>query len=219
MRTRWKIAQKAELNWWKKYLKNRPTPEYLAWKKDYWEDFMSRINIHPDANDICLDAGCGPAGINLALEHVQSVKAIDPLWNSYAEQLSVAQKVSANGHQFQQLLLEDLNETEVYNYVFCLNVINHVSDWEKATQNLWNALKPGGTLILSSDVHRFPWLRFPFRLMQWDILHPQQHSLDDYIHLFQRTMPDYKMKIQLKHSSKGVFDYYIFVLEKPQTIS
>jgi|GEM_PF-6859003 len=43
VRKRLKLAQKAELIWWRNYLKKKEKTEYLKWKKNYWNDFLDRI--------------------------------------------------------------------------------------------------------------------------------------------------------------------------------
>ncbi|MBI1222421.1 MAG: methyltransferase domain-containing protein [Bacteroidetes bacterium] len=212
MRRRWKIAQKAELKWWKNYLGKHESTEYLQWKKSYWIDFLNKIAVHPKKDDICLDAGCGPAGINIVLGNT-SFTCVDPLLNSYREQFN-AHTVQNEKHQFRQQHLEDLKETAHYDLIFCLNVINHVSDWKLAGQNLWNALKPGGTLVLSTDVHRIPWLKYPFRLFQWDILHPQQHSESDYLHWFKSAFRESALVRNNTLKKTGFFRYQVFVLKK-----
>lgn len=213
MRTRWKIAQKAELIWWKNYLKKKDKTSYLKWKKNYWDQFLLKLGIEVKDGSTTLDAGCGPAGIFISLGNTQCT-ATDPLLNSYLENLEV---LDANDYPyvaFRNESLEDLNEQEKYDLIFCLNAINHVSDWKKSQQNLWNALKPGAQLVLSSDVHRFPGLRYPFRLFQGDILHPHQHSLKEYEAFFKTELPNAKLLKSVLYKKDGLFNYYVFLLEK-----
>ena len=76
---RWKVAQKAEIGWWKRYLKKKPVGDYIEWKRKYWTEFLSSVSdvIDVDQDHEILDAGCGPAGIFIILEG-NKVTAIDP---------------------------------------------------------------------------------------------------------------------------------------------
>ena len=66
---KWKIAQTLEYKWWQNYLKKKNTAEYLSWKETYWNNLLAEIAAFLPllkGNKI-LDAGCGPAGIFMAL--------------------------------------------------------------------------------------------------------------------------------------------------------
>jgi 2-polyprenyl-6-hydroxyphenyl methylase/3-demethylubiquinone-9 3-methyltransferase len=84
MKLRWQIAQAAEIRWWKSYLKKKDTTAYRTWKTAYWKQLLSELHEQPSPDTRCLDAGCGPAGIFLALEQ-QRVYAIDPLLDQYQQ--------------------------------------------------------------------------------------------------------------------------------------
>ena len=45
MTFRWKIAQAAEIRWWQRYLKNKPTADYAVWKTDYWQILLAEIGL------------------------------------------------------------------------------------------------------------------------------------------------------------------------------
>jgi 2-polyprenyl-6-hydroxyphenyl methylase/3-demethylubiquinone-9 3-methyltransferase len=87
-----------------------------------------------------------------------------------------------------------------------------VSNWKKSIEILAQALKPDGRMILSTDVHRHKLLKPIFRLLPGDILHPQQHSLEDY----RRTLLKYNLEILKENLVKRttIFDYYAFVLKR-----
>ena len=77
---KWKLAQTLEYKWWQNYLKKKDTNEYLQWKIHYWQDVLLQISKYVDIpnSKTILDAGCGPAGIFIALKG-NTVDAIDPL--------------------------------------------------------------------------------------------------------------------------------------------
>ena len=85
MNIRWKIAQFFEKWWWKRYLKPKNKEEYLAWKRDYWINFLHRADIKVPVSATTLDAGCGPAGIFMVMPEKST--AIDPLLSSYEADL------------------------------------------------------------------------------------------------------------------------------------
>ena len=55
--------------------------------------------------------------------------------------------------------IEDLEEVEKYDVIFCMNVINHVNNIELAYQKLIRALKPNGKIIVSIDAHNYSFLK------------------------------------------------------------
>ncbi len=207
---RWKIAQVAELKWWQNYLKNKDAKTYLEWKKSYWIDFLQKCTICLPQNAGCLDAGCGPAGIFIVLGN-NAVHACDPLIDKY-EGLDVFDKTAYANVNFIKSSIENFNFDTQYDYIFCLNAINHVADFGKSISKLSELLKAEGTLLLSTDVHRHKFLKTIFRLLPGDILHPQQHSLIDYRKMIAEKNLEIDREILIKRTA--IFDYYAFVLKK-----
>ncbi|MFN4299408.1 MAG: class I SAM-dependent methyltransferase [Thermaurantimonas sp.] len=60
-----------------------------------------------------------------------------------------------NTHFFQGDILNIPFEDEVYDLVICLGVLQHTPSTEKALQELWRVVKPGGKLI--ADHYHFRW--------------------------------------------------------------
>lgn len=208
---RWKIAQFAELKWWRNYLKKKNPQAYLQWKKSYWRDFLDKCGIYPELGMICLDAGCGPAGIFIILDE-QHIDALDPLIDKYNTELEVFRKAHYPNVHFISSPIEAYNFEKLYDIIFCLNAINHVADWTKSIDRLMSLLKPGGTMILSTDVHRHTILKSIFRLLPGDILHPQQHSLKDYLQAIEKHKPESVETVLVKR--QAIFDYYAIVIKK-----
>ena len=204
---KWKIAQGLEIKWWRRYLKDKDVGEYLAWKRDYWRGFLRQINIHIREFDNArvLDAGCGPAGIFILLEDAD-VTAIDPLLDRYNAEIDHFSLEKYPGIVFKNTTLEAFHADEKFNYIFCLNALNHVSDIEKATANLMHHLAPGGQLILSIDCHKYNPLKHLFRLIPGDALHPHQMSLGDYKDLVVKCGGAVKEEVKLKGGR--IFDYW-----------
>lgn len=212
---RWKIAQAAEIRWWRRYLKGKNPQQYLTWKKQYWRDFLQKIELAElPAGATCLDAGSSLAGIFTVLE-AQEVQAIDPLMDSYAAQLpQFFEPAWYPWASFAQARLEDLAETNAYDFVFCLNVINHVADLSGALARLWAALRSGGELVLSVDAHNYKIFKYLFRLVPADILHPHQYDLAEYQRMLQTFAPENELRTwHIKR--EFFFDYYVLRLKKP----
>lgn len=209
---KWKLAQKLELIWWQRYLRNKDTVAYLDWKKRYWQDLLVKISplLPLPGNQQILDAGCGPAGVFLALEGNQ-VDGMDSLLDKY-EQLPHFQPQSVPWTRFQALPMEDLNETEKYDVIFCINAINHVRNLPLCYDKLVKALKPDGYLVISTDAHRYGFLKKLFQLLPGDMLHPVQLDIREY----ESFLTERKMHIlkSLLNKREPIFDYYITVSQK-----
>ncbi len=209
---KWKLAQKLEFLWWKRYLKKKNPSDYLLKKKQYWDRILNEIQpfVNLGRGAAVLDAGCGPSGIYMSLSDCK-VNAIDPLLDKYVD-LSVFQPESYPWTQFKTMPIEDLDVKNTYDVVFCMNAINHVNDLERCYQNLICALKPGGILVISTDAHRSKWLKKIFQLLPGDMLHPIQLDIDEYSAYLEKHQSSLIQKIRSKREL--IFDYYILIAQK-----
>lgn len=209
---KWKLAQQLELIWWQRYLRNKDTVAYLDWKKRYWQDLLVQISpfLPLPGNQQILDAGCGPAGVFLALEGNQ-VDGMDSLLDKY-EALRHFQPQNVPWTRFRNLSMEDLDETEKYDVVFCMNAINHVRNLPMCYDKLVKALKPDGYLVISTDAHRYGFIKKLFQLVPGDMLHPVQLDIREY----ESFLTERKMHIlkSLLDKREPIFDYYITVSQK-----
>ncbi len=209
---RWKIAQYAEIRWWQKYLKTKPTEDYLKWKSDYWKNFLTQINFAPKPGSTILDAGCGPAGIFIILDEM-NVDAVDPLIDSYQEKLDHFKKENYPAVSFFSKSLEDFAPDKMYDSIFCINVINHVKDLDASLKKIASCVKTGGELIISIDTHKHKfWKRF-LRTTQLDILHPHQYDLNEYRNMFIGLGFEIINEVRLSQNYL-IFDYYVLVCRK-----
>lgn len=208
---RWRIAQFLEVKWWKRYLSDKEPAAYLQWKKDYWNALLQELTALPlSAGNKILDAGCGPAGVFIALDAYE-VKAIDPLLHQYKE-LSHFQPDQYPTVVFETLAIEQLKEKSVYDVVFCLNAINHVSDIALAYHQLCDAVKKDGYLVVSIDAHRSNVLKSIFKALPGDVLHPHQYNLQEYEEFL--TERGFKIVQTLLKTPGNIFDYYVQVAQK-----
>lgn len=211
MKLRWKIAQAAEIRWWQSYLKGKPKVDYEQWKNNYWQNLLSQINVTPKKGERVLDAGCGPAGIFMTLKQ-QQVDAVDPLLDQYEEKLAHFSKNQYPNVRFFSQPLENFEEAEPYDTVFCLNAINHVSDLDLCFDKLVKLTKVGGRLVVSIDAHNWSFFRHLFRAVPGDILHPHQYNLQEYkSFLTERTCAIENVVLMDK---AFFFDYYVMVVER-----
>lgn len=211
MNLKWKIAQAAEIRWWNRYLRHKEVTSYMDQKKAYWNRVLETCDLKLPVGVKVLDAGCGPAGIFMALPHCE-VSAIDPLLDKYETQLPHFQARDYPYVQFRCQTIESMEQQATYDWVFCLNVINHVADLNKSLDALWAALKPGAFLVLSVDAHNYSFLKQIFQLLPGDILHPHQYSLSDYKHLLLQRQARINQTILLK--TGRIFNYYLFIAQK-----
>ena len=210
MNLRWQLAQWAEIRWWKRYLKNREPHTYLEWKMSYWSAFLKKLEVSPPPKARILDAGCGPAGIFMALPGCQ-VDAVDPLLVQYAA-LPHFTPQDYPWVTFHAAALESFGIQTPYDWVFCLNAINHMRDIPGSVQQLSRALQPGGRLVVSVDAHNHRLLRKILRLLPLDVLHPYQEDLHGYRTLFSNAG---FFEISSVCYKKGlIFDYWILNLQK-----
>lgn len=203
MTNRWRLAQAAEKRWWRQYLAGKGVDRYLRDKKRYWYRILQAFAIDLPAGAHVLDAGCGPAGIFIALEQ-QRVTAVDPLLADY-EELAHFSRAWYPGVDFRCATLEEWTTAKRFSWAFCLNAINHVADLEQALHGLTRAVEPGGQLLLTVDVHRSSWLKILFRAIPGDVLHPHQHGQDDYLALLRHMGWSIRQVETLK--TGRIFDY------------
>ena len=208
---RWKIAQLAEINWWRWYLRDKPNLGYRQQKQQYWQQLISRFDLMPEPGARVLDAGCGPAGIFMVLSDYR-VDALDPLLGQYEANLDAFDPSLYPNTQFLRSKLEDFDAAACYDVVFCMNAINHVDDLERSMDKLIDSLKPGGKLVMSVDVHRKPLLQRLFHLIPGDVLHPQQYDEAAYELLLQRRNMHIQSGALLKRAY--IFDYRLLIAYK-----
>lgn len=215
MTFRWKIAQAAEIRWWQRYLKNKPTRDYAIWKTDYWQKLLAEMGLSSlnteGGHFTILDAGCGPAGIFMIFKN-QKVDALDPLLDEYEATLPHFKKKHYPNVSFYSQPLEDFKKQNAYDAVFCLNAINHVADLSRCFDILVAAAKKGGKLIVSIDAHNFQLLKHIFQALPGDILHPHQYDLAEYKAMLTERGCTIDNVILKKH--EFIFNYYVLVATK-----
>lgn len=208
---RWRIAQFLEIRWWKNYLSNKDVSTYLEWKIKYWKQLLSELSeLKIPENASILDAGCGPAGVFIALSQYH-VKAIDPLLDEY-KSLAHYQPERFKNVNFQTQTIEGMDNQSLYDVIFCLNAINHVSNIELAYDNLCNNIKESGYLVISIDAHNSNFLKRIFKALPGDALHPHQYNLNEYEKFL--TSRGFTIRQTLLKEKGNIFNYYVQVAQK-----
>lgn len=210
---RWKIAQTAELIWWKRYLNKKSPSEYLHWKSKYWINLLEKIGLQEIdllSNQI-VDLGCGPAGIFMVFKNAK-LTAVDPLLDKYDSNLSHFKKSMYPNVDFCPISIENFNPDKKFDYVFCLNAINHVADLKVSFDKMVDCLSPKGILVVSIDAHNSSLLKQVFRLFPGDILHPHQYDLKEYAEMI--TQRNCTITQTLLFKRETIFNYYILVAVK-----
>lgn len=211
MSARWTLAQFFEKWWWKNYLAPRAPSEYLTWKRNYWVRFFEKIGLQIPENQRVLDVGGGPAGVYIMLEKC-AVTAVDPLFDFYEKSFPHFKKAVYPNAQFFPARFEDFTVEKPFDWVFCLNVINHVADLEMCIGNLAKATRRSGQLILSVDAHNFLFFKYLFRWIPGDILHPQQFSIAEYAAKLSAAGFEISQKTVLKKAF--IFNYWVMVAHR-----
>lgn len=208
MSLRWKVAQAAEIRWWQGYLKKKPKADYLEWKRNYWLDLIQKTGLSIEKGEQILDAGCGPAGIFMALPDAK-VDAVDPLLNNYENKLAHFNKSMYPEVRFFNASLEAYECSYSYDKIFCLNAINHVADLSLSIDKLVGMLKPNGHLIMSIDAHNYTLFKKLFSWLPGDILHPHQYDLKEYEAMLTERNLTIKDSVLMKE--EFFFNYFMLV--------
>ncbi len=101
-----------------------------------------------------LDAGCGFGQYDRFMlshfknVHVTSVDVKEDYLNDCRAYFK--DEIEANRIEFNKADLLTLDETEAYDFIVCVDVLEHITEDEKVIANLCHALKPGGYFLMHS---------------------------------------------------------------------
>lgn len=209
---KWRLAQWAEIKWWKRYLNHKSPESYLKWKRKYWETLLAdnRDCIDMPPKPPILDAGCGPAGIFMVFDNMKTT-AIDPLLENYSNLPHFNPSMYPNV-EFIVSDIEHFKSHIKYNTVFCTNALNHVNNLQMALYALDGNTAKGAHLYFTVDTHRWWMTKWFFRFLPFDLLHPHQLGLKDYAEILDLQGFCVEQKKLIK---KGmVFNYFLLVCSK-----
>jgi 2-polyprenyl-3-methyl-5-hydroxy-6-metoxy-1,4-benzoquinol methylase len=160
-----------------------------------------------------LDKGCGPFGMALAHEAIKKpLTAVDPLIIEYERALTHFDRSDYPGTTFIETTLENYESDQIFDFVFCLNAINHVENIDLSFDKISKLCETGATLVLGVDAHNFSFFKHLFRWIPGDILHPHQYNLREY----ELMLEDSGFKIQSRYLIKKefIFTYRVLVARR-----
>lgn len=119
-------------------------------RRNEWRRHLAELDISMDSfrNQQIADVGCGPVGIVYFLDAVRSV-GVDPhadqceQWNGYWGRR--VELIHSTGEKIPQ-------GSSSFDAVFCTNVLDHTCNPEAVIRELARILKPGGLLVLHTDL-------------------------------------------------------------------
>lgn len=209
--SKWNLAQFLEKNWWFYYLKSKDLQEYLIRKKTYWFFFLNQIHIHPPKEASIIDLGCGPAGIFTIFGEHTKITGVDPLLDFYKSKFKSILDMYANV-EFVKSTIELYTPKQTYEFVFCLNAINHVKDIDRCMYQFKSCGNKSSVFIISSDIHRHSFAKGFLKLIPIDMLHPKQMDNDEFEQLIIRH--GFEIVEKKIMSKKFLFNYEVYILKK-----
>ncbi len=194
-------------------MKKKEVSGYLKWKKEYWKKLLTTCHHYFILNKThsVLDAGCGPAGVFIALNE-NKVTAFDPLTDQYELDLPHFKKSMYPNVTFVTAGIEDFPNEQTYDTIFCMNAINHVFDIQKSVDKLVSLAASRSHIIITIDAHNHAIFKKLFRLLPGDILHPHQYDLNEYQQMFTTRGCLIEGTELLKHTF--LFDHYMLIITK-----
>lgn len=189
----WRVAQKKEQKFQQSHLKPAKIDIEAFYKLfSLSQDFFKSSKV--------LEVG---ANMNSPIYHLVDADVTvgcDPLSSFYASALpDGAQQIQGRGEELPF-------NSETFDAVICLNVLDHVEKPVVVLQQIGNSLKPNGIFLMS--IHVFPWPSLIRRciLNKIDSVHPHHFSLNELMGLLRSA--GFKVSVVPKKSSNII--KYVF---------
>lgn len=121
----------------------KPQHAQIIYDTDKWRQLLRHAvdeSIHSIPQPIVLDAGCGS---NCHIVYPENV---------YLMGIDDCEAAIRQNTQVREAIIGDLQThplpPEHFELITCIDVVEHLPCPEKALENMWRALKPGGTLLI-----------------------------------------------------------------------
>tara|TARA_Y100000590_G_scaffold274281_1_gene307986 strand:- start:30490 stop:31335 length:846 start_codon:yes stop_codon:yes gene_type:complete len=123
-------------------------------------DFISNNKIKS-----ILEVGSGPGILLCELKKIYpniKMTGLEPLTSGYSRYKNIISQVKEKGKNINELnfvnnKLEDFNTKEKFDLIFSINVLEHVSDWERYIENTKNLLNENGLNVILCPNYDFPY--------------------------------------------------------------
>jgi SAM-dependent methyltransferase len=175
LRTRWQVAQQAELAFWQNW---RDVPTFRDFDVPaYWAERFQRFGLtQPELrSQTVVEVGCGPLGAIFYLSECRQKVGLDPLAGKFAPQSGPYVPKHPEAVALLRAIGEQLPlRSSSADVVICYNVVDHVMSPEQVLDEIARILRPAGRLFLMS--HTFPALLCPF--LGFDKPHPHHWSFE-----------------------------------------
>lgn len=120
--------------------------------KDYCEQLEPGCRV--------LEIGCG-SGILLAMLSSEfkslTFKGIEPFGDGFSSLLRLNEAVRNSGVHIDQIGYEEYDSTESFDLIFCVNVFEHVEDWQHFLRQVTGMLGDTGKLLILCPNYGFPY--------------------------------------------------------------
>ncbi len=111
-------------------------------------------------NDNVLEIGCG-SGIllNLLSENFKEInfKGIEPFGDGFNSLIHLNSLSKENGVSIKNIGYEELSSNYKYDFIFSINVFEHLYDWRNFLEKVSPLLKKGGEIIVLCPNYGFPY--------------------------------------------------------------
>lgn len=179
---------------------------------EYWKNYRCLDNIITlckiTGNTRVLDVGCG---ISTVLHYINGRRfGIDPLADEYLTLYEYPE-----GIDVRKGFGEDIPfPTQIFDVVFCSNVLDHVTSPKRTLDEIYRVLKPGGYFVLTVTIFREKTHR--------DLAHPHNLTKADlysqlegrFKPIFEKESPWMGLRAYAKGSRKSFNNELILILEK-----
>lgn len=123
---------------------------YIQGRYDLLMDVIQRCGVSNDS--VCLDAGSGTGALSKRIRSEIGCRVCEVDSSPYSEEYASENEWFFSG---------DITNLDVpddyYDFVLCIDVLEHIENPDAAVKEFKRVLKPGGTLIVSLPAHMCLW--------------------------------------------------------------
>jgi 2-polyprenyl-3-methyl-5-hydroxy-6-metoxy-1,4-benzoquinol methylase len=127
----------------------------------FWKFLKPLLKQHEPARALEVGAGVGLLSI-FATTEVESVTSLEPESSGFGR-MSIFRKIILDAWtgetepEFKECFLHGLSEEKTFDFIYCINVLEHVPNPEALIQEIYGRLRPGGTAWFVLPNYAFPY--------------------------------------------------------------